>query len=71
MRWRAVLYTKNKKGSYELDSLVSAPNRMEVISMISQYAYTMTDDTTTDIKIIIKQGKAGVDNITKGNDNAD
>lgn len=48
--------------------MVSTTDRMQAISMISQYAYTMTDDKTKDIKIIIRPGKAGEDNITDEKD---
>lgn len=69
MRWRAVLYVKdNKKDLYSIEAMVSTTDRMQAISMISQYAYTMTDDKTKDIKIIIRPGKAGEDNITEQKD---
>lgn len=70
MRWRAVLYVKdNKKDSYSIEAMVSATDRMKAISMISQYAFTMTDDfETKDIKIIIRPGEAGEDNITDEED---
>jgi hypothetical protein len=65
MRWRAVLYVKdNKKDLYSIEAMVLTSDRMQAISMISQYAFTMTDDKTKDIKIIIRPGKAGEDNIT-------
>lgn len=63
-RWRAVLYTRNKKGDlYTIDAFVSSPTRIQAINTITQYAFTMTDDNTKDIKIIIRPGKAGEDNI--------
>lgn len=69
MRWRAVLYVKdNKKDLYSIEAMVSTTDRMQAISMISQYAYTMTDDKTKDIKIIIRPGEAGEDNITDEKD---
>lgn len=69
MRWRAVLYVKdNKKDLYSIEAMVSTTDRMQAIIMISQYAYTMTDDKTKDIKIIIRPGKAGEDNITDEKD---
>lgn len=64
IRWRAILYVKdNKNDLYRIEAIVSTTDRMQAISMISQYAYTMTDDKTKDIKIIIRPGKAGKDNI--------
>ena len=70
VRWRAVLYTRNKKSDlYNIDALVSSPKRIDAISMITQYAHTMTDDNTKDIKIIIRPGKAGEDNIIEQKEN--
>lgn len=70
MRWRAVLYVKdNKKDLYSIEAMVSTTDRMQAISMISQYAFTMTEDKTKDIKIIIRPGKAGEDNITNEKEN--
>lgn len=69
MRWRAVLYVKdNKKDLYSIEAMVSTTDRMQAISMISQYAFTMTNDKTKDIKIIIRPGEAGKDNITDEKD---
>jgi len=69
MRWRAILYVKDKKKDlYGVEAMVSTSTRMQAISMICQYAYTMTDDKSEDIKIIIRPGKAGEDNITKEED---
>ena len=69
MRWRAILYVKdNKKDLYSIEAMVSTSTRMQAINMICQYAYTMTDDKSEDIKIIIRPGKAGEDNITKEED---
>lgn len=39
-----------------------------ILATQEQYAYTMTDDKSEDIKIIIRPGKAGEDNITKEED---
>lgn len=69
MRWRAILCVKDKKKDlYGIEAMVSTSSRMQAISMICQYAYTMTDDKSEDIKIIIRPGKAGEDNITEQKD---